>query len=561
MKWFDIMDKDSVDKGIEDMLRKAIRNAAYYDNDPEQGGQRIPRNKSVAFQEMIKKLEEVTGLPYVPTDDSEQMKVVRYELYSNELKAYIERRQWNSSLETDNESIRQFRQLWLENEIECITRWISETPKDRPEIIIELNKYGTYIAETIKSIKEEDPESIHEVCTADNFKTDISELCAKCPLIQFISSTISKQIVFQAKQQKEILTDTQFIEYCNDEIKNAQKEMMKMSLLVQQDKDDPKFRNARTEVFIWNKERIKALSRVQSDTPQVKPSGKADIEIEISDFDDPAKMQRGITSLVQQYQYSKGNPAPYKHPFLWHTKFRHEKSSPYVLEINKDQDITDESGTVLKRVKVQLVDSDIDEAFIKYFTSCHINDIAPFLAFQFDKYYNGLLANQSPQPFFEYLIELVEMVNKRGLLYKAEADSFYNWVVTNLHYQSKTITKPTEQLVKTKNVKAEVRFFAKLLADGYTVQDLDRLLIHLRMKKSNGENIWPLGMKAALYGVVDALIKKNHLIRVTQIESHISLSKYLGLPETRVKKGYSEIETEIKEKAISFLNQPIKRKK
>ncbi|GAB3995159.1 hypothetical protein GCM10028807_34600 [Spirosoma daeguense] len=442
---FDIMDKAGIEKGIREMLREGFRNAKFYDADPQQGGQRLPRSQSVAFQEMIKKLEEITGLPYIPTDDSEQMKLVRYDLYLKQLKEFIDRRRWNAGLITGNKEINAFQQLWLEEEKNNIARWKQETPKDRPENIVELNKYDVYITGVIKSLQATSSHDIYSHCTANEFKVDLSELCPKCPLIEYISTKIDEQIVFQANQQKEILTDIQFTEYCNAEITDAQKEMREASIYVQQDKDDPKFRSSRILSYIWNKERIKALNRVQAATTlenklindNIKP-----IEIEIPGFDDPPKLQRGVTSLVHQYQAAKGNPAPYKHPFFWHTKFRHYSSSPYVLEVNKDEVVTDENGKVIERKNVNLTNEDINEAFINYITTCHVNQIAPFLSFQFEKYYNGLRANESAQPFFDYVKYLADLANNRNLLYKAEADATITWILTNPYYKHETSSQP-----------------------------------------------------------------------------------------------------------------------
>ncbi|SOD99039.1 hypothetical protein [Spirosoma fluviale] len=269
-KKFDITDTSGLHSHIKDeLLKKGI---AYYDGDPEKGGNRIARNESPVFNEVIRIFEEVTGLPYVPTDDAERMKVVRWELYLKELKEFIERRKWNSNLETDNEEKREFRELWLEKEKSNIVRWKSEVPEHRPEIIIELKKYEDYINAVIKDIQERKVNGLHSVCTADHFKTDIGELCIDCPLTDHILSKIEEQIVFQALQQHSILTESQFSEYCNEEIRNAQKVMMEQSLFVQQDKDDARFRNARTLVYIWNKERIKALNKIQSELSNVSVS-------------------------------------------------------------------------------------------------------------------------------------------------------------------------------------------------------------------------------------------------------------------------------------------------
>lgn len=260
---FDLMDQDGTRDGIKRMLRDSIRNAAYYEGDPKQGGLRVPRNDSTAYQQMVKLLEEVTGKPFVWVDDFERMKVARHDLYTKQLQDVIERRKWNSGLDTTQNDVEAFRQLWLGQELQNVNRWKEQNPADRPEVIIELDKYARHVIEELKSMKEVISTEVNKFCTAENFKKDLNELCPECPLRIEITNTIEKQIVFQAEQQSEILTDHQFEEYCNREIEDAQREMMKTNTLTLQDNDDKKFRVARIKVFIWNKERIKAINRVR----------------------------------------------------------------------------------------------------------------------------------------------------------------------------------------------------------------------------------------------------------------------------------------------------------
>ncbi|RXR16312.1 hypothetical protein EQG63_11870 [Flavobacterium amnicola] len=95
---------------------------------------------------------------------------------------------------------------------------------------------------------------------------DISELCKNCPLTDIIKDGIESQIIYQAKQQKEILTIEQFREYINSEIKNAQTSMQKTFLTEQQNREylKDKYRINRIKNYIWNKERIKALNSVSN---------------------------------------------------------------------------------------------------------------------------------------------------------------------------------------------------------------------------------------------------------------------------------------------------------
>jgi hypothetical protein len=123
--------------------------------------------------------------------------------------------------------------------------------------------------------------------------------------------------------------------------------------------------------------------------------------------------------------------------------------------------------------------------------------------------------------------------------------------------QQKEISQPDLTTTQTDNNHV-IRPFPDLLAGNYTKSDLDRLLVHLRMRDNKGKNIWPQGKKAGLYGVIDALELKSYLIETTGKERMSSLSNYLGLKDSRVKDGYAKIQTDIKHKAISFLNQSVK---
>jgi len=112
--------------------------------------------------------------------------------------------------------------------------------------------------------------SLYNYCTSNTFKTDISQLCEKCPLVNKITNGIKDQILFKAKEQQSILTDIQFQDYINAEILNAQ-DAMKVATLEEdrrtkyspQSHKDHYLKN-RIELYIWNKERIKALNNLKT---------------------------------------------------------------------------------------------------------------------------------------------------------------------------------------------------------------------------------------------------------------------------------------------------------
>jgi|GEM_PF-4432901 len=116
-------------------------------------------------------------------------------------------------------------------------------------------------AERVINFEKELVRTLYPKCTAKEFKTDLSELCDNCPLPEKLKKYIELQILLPTKQKKEVLPKGKFIEYIEAEIQSASKAMDDIYLLEVQNKDnevDP-YRVNRTETYIWNKERIKAL--------------------------------------------------------------------------------------------------------------------------------------------------------------------------------------------------------------------------------------------------------------------------------------------------------------
>lgn len=46
---------------------------------------------------------------------------------------------------------------------------------------------------------------IYSKCTSTEFKTDIKQLCNKCPLVFIITNGINEQIILQATEKKEMV--------------------------------------------------------------------------------------------------------------------------------------------------------------------------------------------------------------------------------------------------------------------------------------------------------------------------------------------------------------------
>lgn len=112
----------------------------------------------------------------------------------------------------------------------------------------------------------------YNYCTSKIFKKDLEDLCENCPLVERINNGIKKQILFQANEKKGILSKNQFKTYLEKEIENASKSMERVFLTEQQNieyKTDP-HRKKRIEIYIWNKERIKALNSFFINTEENK---------------------------------------------------------------------------------------------------------------------------------------------------------------------------------------------------------------------------------------------------------------------------------------------------
>lgn len=110
-------------------------------------------------------------------------------------------------------------------------------------------------------------------CTSKEFKKDISELCSKCPIVDVIEKGIKDQIVGQAVERKEILTNEQFQRYIDAEIENASEAMRRQVLTENQNRENPNdpYRPKRVEIYLWNKERIKALNKLMETDKGAKP--------------------------------------------------------------------------------------------------------------------------------------------------------------------------------------------------------------------------------------------------------------------------------------------------
>ncbi|MBX2953463.1 MAG: hypothetical protein KF870_13220 [Leadbetterella sp.] len=109
---------------------------------------------------------------------------------------------------------------------------------------------------------------MRQVCKAENLKKDISEICDDCPIGPRISAKIESQIIAKARERYDLMPET-LNSYIEDECSNA---MQKMEELINYDLQGciTEYSNS-SLVYIWNKERIKALRRFEKEVELINP--------------------------------------------------------------------------------------------------------------------------------------------------------------------------------------------------------------------------------------------------------------------------------------------------
>lgn len=105
-------------------------------------------------------------------------------------------------------------------------------------------------------------------CTTKEFKTDISQLCENCPLLSEIPKAIEERIIFQAKEYYSIDPEA-ILDYIQSEITKAHSSMNQMQI---ESKKEGAYLNKISEIYIWNKERIKALNEFRKNLELEKES-------------------------------------------------------------------------------------------------------------------------------------------------------------------------------------------------------------------------------------------------------------------------------------------------
>ena len=101
--------------------------------------------------------------------------------------------------------------------------------------------------------------------TYPTFIKDIADLRDNCPLKAKIIQGMKEQIIPQADEQKELLPPTLFVEYIKKEIQSAKDAMTEATLAERRystnESERGYYSNNRILLYLWNKERIKALRK------------------------------------------------------------------------------------------------------------------------------------------------------------------------------------------------------------------------------------------------------------------------------------------------------------
>lgn len=102
--------------------------------------------------------------------------------------------------------------------------------------------------------------------------------------------------------------------------------------------------------------------------------------------------------------------------------------------------------------------------------------------------------------------------------------------------------------------------FTDKLLNGFTVADLDRLLIHVLMKNSDGQTL--KFDKYLIHKVIEELIAAGYFTKGSIKADFLALCRFLGLPETFMKKDYgiSQKEEAMRSKARTYLKKEAEKK-
>ena len=105
-----------------------------------------------------------------------------------------------------------------------------------------------------------------KACTSEYFRKEISDLCKDCPLHQKLKIALEDQIVAQAKNRSESLSAEDFLAYVDAEIQDALRAMDEM---IRQSSNKGLRMAAISEVYLWNKERIRVLKELTNNIDEI----------------------------------------------------------------------------------------------------------------------------------------------------------------------------------------------------------------------------------------------------------------------------------------------------
>ena len=101
-------------------------------------------------------------------------------------------------------------------------------------------------------------------CIKDDFITDINKLCKNCEIKKAITSGVYNQVMYEAKFKQQVLSEKQFKQYFDSQIKMHSEKITRVLLRQRQSKDiDPlnKYLATRVMGLIWSSECIRALNK------------------------------------------------------------------------------------------------------------------------------------------------------------------------------------------------------------------------------------------------------------------------------------------------------------
>lgn len=166
------------------------------------------------------------------------------------------------------------------------------------------------------------------------------------------------------------------------------------------------------------------------------------------------------------------------------------------------------------------------------------------------EYFDGTedLRNAMAMKYAAWLIgETTALVERRLKLSTVPGDLTHPQVSTK-----ETLLATAEKKSKKPPARPFVKFTDKL-QNGFTEEDLNGLLIHVKFKDESGETL--RFTRYLMHQVIEALVKEEYFDRGTVEYDQKALSRYLGLSETRVTVEQGKPKKSVQKKAESYLSE------